>query len=220
MILLRVLMLLVLFFFNDTATTEIYTLSLHDALPIYRYFLFVRFDDLGIVRSHGGGGYNDVRAFDVGAFVTLIEGRAEILEALGDRGRLGVRAGHGIAESQEHFSDTAHTDAANTDQVNPLKIAERAHHALALCRFPCTCAASSMRFTMSRAAKGRASPRAAVDSFSISWGWLRREKISPVRLSAVSSASEIRRPEPARVLYCDMRKWCIAEAHENRWTLP
>src|SRR2546427_829239 len=28
--------LLLLFFFNDTATTEIYTLSLHDALPIYR----------------------------------------------------------------------------------------------------------------------------------------------------------------------------------------
>ena len=24
-----------LFFFNDTATTEIYTLSLHDALPIF-----------------------------------------------------------------------------------------------------------------------------------------------------------------------------------------
>src|SRR3712207_8166923 len=28
-------MLLFFFFFNDTATTEIYTLSLHDALPIY-----------------------------------------------------------------------------------------------------------------------------------------------------------------------------------------
>src|SRR2546429_6961561 len=28
--------LLVFFFFNDTATTEIYTLSLHDALPICR----------------------------------------------------------------------------------------------------------------------------------------------------------------------------------------
>src|SRR3712207_7027497 len=27
---------LVFFFFNDTATTEIYTLSLHDALPIFR----------------------------------------------------------------------------------------------------------------------------------------------------------------------------------------
>src|SRR3712207_9290705 len=27
--------LALIFFFNDTATTEIYTLSLHDALPIY-----------------------------------------------------------------------------------------------------------------------------------------------------------------------------------------
>src|SRR5258708_33417065 len=27
----------VFFFFNDTATTEIYTLSLHDALPIYAW---------------------------------------------------------------------------------------------------------------------------------------------------------------------------------------
>src|SRR5436190_18309162 len=30
----------IFFFFNDTATTEIYTLSLHDALPIY--------DDVGV----------------------------------------------------------------------------------------------------------------------------------------------------------------------------
>src|SRR3712207_1516513 len=30
-----------LFFFNDTATTEIYTLSLHDALPIFlRYLVY------------------------------------------------------------------------------------------------------------------------------------------------------------------------------------
>src|SRR6266699_4990234 len=28
--------LFLFFFFNDTATTEIYTLSLHDALPIWR----------------------------------------------------------------------------------------------------------------------------------------------------------------------------------------
>src|SRR2546430_3393726 len=30
-----VLIIVIFFFFNDTATTEIYTLSLHDALPIY-----------------------------------------------------------------------------------------------------------------------------------------------------------------------------------------
>src|SRR2546430_12293119 len=29
----------IFFFFNDTATTEIYTLSLHDALPIYQVSL-------------------------------------------------------------------------------------------------------------------------------------------------------------------------------------
>src|SRR3712207_8358945 len=29
--------MLIFFFFNDTATTEIYTLSLHDALPILRH---------------------------------------------------------------------------------------------------------------------------------------------------------------------------------------
>ena len=34
--------MILFFFFNDTATTEIYTLSLHDALPIYKsYHLLV-----------------------------------------------------------------------------------------------------------------------------------------------------------------------------------
>src|SRR2546422_10618757 len=43
------------FFFNDTATTEIYTLSLHDALPIS-----------GRLRdpAHGPGGHRDGRARD------------------------------------------------------------------------------------------------------------------------------------------------------------
>src|SRR3712207_7186237 len=34
------------FFFNDTATTEIYTLSLHDALPIYFTSDFAKNDKL------------------------------------------------------------------------------------------------------------------------------------------------------------------------------
>src|SRR5688572_31086998 len=33
--------LLFFFFYNDTATTEIYTLSLHDALPIYATWRFI-----------------------------------------------------------------------------------------------------------------------------------------------------------------------------------
>src|SRR5256886_13534091 len=34
---------LIFFFFNDTATTEIYTLSLHDALPISHYLVYDSF---------------------------------------------------------------------------------------------------------------------------------------------------------------------------------
>src|SRR3712207_6994083 len=33
--------MIIFFFFNDTATTEIYTLSLHDALPIFLLNVFV-----------------------------------------------------------------------------------------------------------------------------------------------------------------------------------
>src|SRR2546430_11076318 len=41
--------LLAFFFFNDTATTEIYTLSLHDALPISELILITsqEIDELG-----------------------------------------------------------------------------------------------------------------------------------------------------------------------------
>src|SRR5256885_10343108 len=34
------------FFFNDTATTEIYTLSLHDALPIWQVQRYQHFENL------------------------------------------------------------------------------------------------------------------------------------------------------------------------------
>src|SRR5437763_7274763 len=36
------LLLSLFFFFNDTAPTEIYTLSLHDALPIFGLYVWVR----------------------------------------------------------------------------------------------------------------------------------------------------------------------------------
>src|SRR5687768_18279699 len=48
-----------LFFFNDTATTEIYTLSLHDALPIYRN----RSCDVWPVASPPTGWESDVHGF-------------------------------------------------------------------------------------------------------------------------------------------------------------
>src|SRR5688572_31587984 len=48
------------FFFNDTATTEIYTLSLHDALPISEAAGWVALDrsvyGMPLLVSAGGGG--------------------------------------------------------------------------------------------------------------------------------------------------------------------
>src|SRR5258708_24767096 len=45
-----------LFFFNDTATTEIYTLSLHDALPIYGWIHALVFgEDLHLIHNQRSG---------------------------------------------------------------------------------------------------------------------------------------------------------------------
>src|SRR3712207_8257094 len=51
------------FFFNDTATTEIYTLSLHDALPIF---------------LHVGGDLAPREVADVGAELLVLRGFREI----------------------------------------------------------------------------------------------------------------------------------------------
>src|SRR5437660_2823980 len=46
------LFFLIFFFFNDTATTEIYTLSLHDALPISDHATWLRLPDQGRQARH------------------------------------------------------------------------------------------------------------------------------------------------------------------------
>src|SRR5258708_40375579 len=51
----RLLICFDFFFFNDTATTEIYTLSLHDALPIFARKLRSS-DSLGRSRRAGADG--------------------------------------------------------------------------------------------------------------------------------------------------------------------
>src|SRR2546430_12131037 len=50
------------FFFNDTATTEIYTLSLHDALPIYERQQDQHLAPVGLpLRRHGRIDHRDDR---------------------------------------------------------------------------------------------------------------------------------------------------------------
>src|SRR5687768_18289153 len=82
------------FFFNPTATTEIYTLSLHDALPIW-----ITLDDYmrAMWRVHGkpaaAAGY-------VAKPYTLADARARLAEVIDDR----AFADH-FGRSEEHTSE-------------------------------------------------------------------------------------------------------------------
>src|SRR3712207_6937460 len=60
------------FFFNDTATTEIYTLSLHDALPIFHGLLRVRHitqDDAHVFCTEEQIEEEVLRCLDFGFFI-------------------------------------------------------------------------------------------------------------------------------------------------------
>src|SRR2546430_3601785 len=72
----------IFFFFNDTATTEIYTLSLHDALPIFVGGL--------VVESNGHGHNSTTRA------------PVAILSKPGD---LTIRTDAANSRSEEHTSE-------------------------------------------------------------------------------------------------------------------
>src|SRR5438034_5901407 len=79
------------FFFNDAATTEIYTLSLHDALPIYR-----------LVERHvtGGGEAADTRERLRFSVQQLERHALEVVGQIARRGR-----------SEEHTSELqSHSD--------------------------------------------------------------------------------------------------------------
>src|SRR3712207_8503510 len=80
-------MVRLIFFFNDTATTEIYTLSLHDALPISARGLEIE-SHVGALRQPAGGDANRVHD----------PAQVPVAIVLGDHGALGVR-------SEEHTSE-------------------------------------------------------------------------------------------------------------------
>src|SRR3712207_7404540 len=80
------------FFFNDTATTEIYTLSLHDALPIFGVDPRARSE---LVARERRDGHHPARApRDRGQ-------HAAVPRRVGRREPLGVREGR----SEEHTSE-------------------------------------------------------------------------------------------------------------------
>src|SRR5262249_36207399 len=123
-----------------------------------------------VVRFHCRRSNHHVRAIGVGSAMALKNRRAQFLEPFRDARKLRIRPRDGITERQKNFGDAAHTDTADSDKMNTLKIAKGDHHGFALARIACTFAASSIRLTMSHVARGRASARALEESFSICSG--------------------------------------------------
>src|SRR5437773_6435852 len=64
------------FFFTATPSTEIYTLSLHDALPIFER-LPVEHARVAVHGRDGGGGFVDVEGADLAGAVGAHEQRSE-----------------------------------------------------------------------------------------------------------------------------------------------
>src|SRR3989449_11733728 len=112
------------FFFNDTATTEIYTLSLHDALPIYLVLVYDDIDlPLGAVRTRmkgSHGGHNGVRS---------------VIEALGTSEIRRVKVGIGRPDRKEDVVDHVLTGFEQDElPVIDAAVAEAAERVLALLR--------------------------------------------------------------------------------------
>src|SRR5260370_7398234 len=83
-----------IFFFNDTATTEIYTLSLHDALPILRSMLdFSKVRRISVVPFEGLGGPAATDEF----IRSLVGTGVEVSDA--------HHPGDAILRSEEHTSE-------------------------------------------------------------------------------------------------------------------
>src|SRR6266850_8186970 len=93
----------VVFFFNDTATTEIYTLSLHDALPICYRWNYDRPRSIGRVHSYYGNFGMLVRAL---CYVKTLgaSGLAEVSrEAILNANYLKARLREAYAPSHEGY---------------------------------------------------------------------------------------------------------------------
>src|SRR2546430_7853798 len=96
-------MLAFLFFFNDTATTEIYTLSLHDALPISEIVKLLK----------TGSAYYAPSASTAEMVEAILKDKKKILPCAalleGEYGVDGVFVGvpckHGARRSEEHTSE-------------------------------------------------------------------------------------------------------------------
>src|SRR5216683_5615939 len=173
----------------------------------------MRLDDFRIVTADRRGNHHNVRAVNLLRPVTLENLGAHVHQALGDRRGFRIRAGNRIAEREQNFGDSAHSNPADADEVNALEIVKRHHH---FC--PCglragpasPIATPSIKLTISCTACGFARRRALAAIDCSSAGCSNKPKISCVRRSAVSWGSGMSRAAPARSISWALRNWWLS----------
>src|SRR6202049_3228575 len=79
---------------------------------------------LWIVWRNGRAGHDHVGADNVFSAVSFKNHGTEADQALRDRRTLEVGTGNLVAEVQQHLGDTAHADAADSDEMNALNLGE------------------------------------------------------------------------------------------------
>src|SRR3712207_6970478 len=82
-----------LFFFNDTATTEIYTLSLHDALPIWVYSLQQALACVTVIVWTIRQAYTQIRHLDFSHMARMAH-RRSLIRTLLDRKSTRLNSSH------------------------------------------------------------------------------------------------------------------------------
>ncbi|MNI15165.1 hypothetical protein D3C73_684570 [compost metagenome] len=103
---------------NGDTVAITHQLSQHLCTRYHRNAAFQRSSDFRVGRVHGARHHQYVSGGGVLGAVADEDLRPEGFQALGDRGRLQVGAGHGITQVQQHFGDPAHAHTADTDEVD------------------------------------------------------------------------------------------------------
>src|SRR6202049_2480232 len=103
-----------------------------------------------------------MRTLNLFGTMALIDLRTEIRQPVCNRREARIRTGYGVSQGKQHFSDAAHADAADADQMDTLEIVKGSGHGRAT---------SSIKSTIFSAARGRASCRARVPSSTRLAGW-------------------------------------------------
>ncbi len=105
---------------DGDAVFQTHQLSQHFAARDHGDGQSARFLDFRVLIVHGGADHDGLGARDVGRGVAFENPGAELGQTLGGGAELHVRARDLVSQIEQHLGDSAHTDPADTNEVQVL----------------------------------------------------------------------------------------------------